>query len=72
MSNFTASTTLSGSYDNKEDFREAFNAFDWNNSGKISYSSLQVCLHVLQVLRAFTASTALTVIKAFAVIYVLL
>ena len=28
--------------DNSDDYREAFNAFDWNKSGKISYGSLQV------------------------------
>ena len=42
MSSFSASATLSGNYDNKEDFREAFNTFDWNHSGRISYSALQV------------------------------
>ena len=30
--------------EHKTEFREAFNAFDWNHSGKISYGSLQVSL----------------------------
>ena len=42
--NSLSASALSVNYDNKEDFREAFNAFDWNHSGKISYSSLQVSL----------------------------
>lgn len=31
--------------DHETEFREAFNAFDWNHSGKISYGSLQVILY---------------------------
>ena len=30
--------------DHQTEFREAFNAFDWNHSGKISYGSLQVSI----------------------------
>ena len=35
--------------DHKKEFREAFNAYDWNHSGKISYGNLQV--------REFTVAT---------------
>lgn len=28
--------------ENREEYLEAFNAFDWNHSGKISFSNLQV------------------------------
>ena len=31
--------------DHQTEFREAFNAFDWNHSGRISYGSLQVSSH---------------------------
>merc|ERR1711997_704528 len=30
--------------DHQTEFREAFNAFDWNHSGKISYGSLQAAM----------------------------
>ena len=28
--------------DHEKEFREGFNAFDWNHSGKISYGNLKV------------------------------
>merc|ERR1712106_23194 len=44
--NSSSASALSLSYreDNTEKFSEAFNAFDWNKSGKISYSSLQAVM----------------------------
>merc|ERR1719273_1053771 len=47
MTTTPASALALNMRDNEEDrenFREAFKAFDWNNSGKISYSNLQAAM----------------------------
>merc|ERR1711953_1660026 len=47
MSTASASALALNNRDNEEDrenFREAFKAFDWNNSGNISYSNLQAAM----------------------------
>ena len=31
--------------DEYKSYKESFDAFDWNNNGKISYTSLQVALY---------------------------
>ena len=34
--------------DNRQNYKEAFSAFDWTNSGRISYGNLQVMSEVLR------------------------
>lgn len=34
--------SVSKTDDNRKNFKEAFSAFDWTNSGRISYGNLQV------------------------------